>query len=106
MISSLESKTNTIQKEMGKIKITSSCNKCISLEANIVKLNQMIYKYENGQFGLKNVLSNKRYTNDKSGLTYSKFDKPSSNKKIIFVKTINNKIQLKKVQDNFQTKKT
>ena len=41
------------------------------------------------------VLIQQRYSNDKSGLGYSKFSKPSSNK-IIFVKASGNYVWVKK----------
>lgn len=52
----------------------------------IVLLNRVVEGYEKGQVGLESVLSGKRYYNDKSGLSYSKIDKPSTSKSI-FVKT-------------------
>lgn len=45
----------------------------------------MIKKYEKGQIGFENVLSKLRYSNDKCGLEYPKFDKPSINQ-TIFIK--------------------
>ena len=48
-------------------------------------MKRVIERYEKGQIGLEGVLSQQRYSNDKSGLGYSKFSKPSTNK-TIFVK--------------------
>ncbi|XP_050914601.1 uncharacterized protein LOC127129463 [Lathyrus oleraceus] len=61
------------------------CNKCESLSFQIVQLKRVLERYEKGKIGLEGVLSQQRYSNDKSGLGYSKFSKPSSNK-TIFVK--------------------
>lgn len=66
-----------MQMKLDKFK-DSTCNKCIYLEINIVKLNHVIKKYEKCQVGLENVLSKKKYINDRSDIGYSKFDKPSS----------------------------
>lgn len=59
------------------------------------------------ELGLKNVISKKRYTNERSVLGYFKFDKPILNKPT-FVKSNNafNNEQPKKVQNNFQPRKT
>lgn len=88
IISHLESKTNTMQMELEKVKTSSTCNKCNSLELKITKLNQVIWKYKKGQIGLESSESKKRYRNDISGLEFPKFYKPSSSK-IIFVKSSN-----------------
>ena len=61
------------------------CKNCESLSFQIVQLKRVLERYEKGQIGLEGVLSQQRYSNDKSGLGYSKFSKPSSNK-TIFVK--------------------
>lgn len=60
----------------------------------------MIKKYEKGQIGLENVLSRQRYSNDKCGFEFSKFDKPSTSK-TIFVKdsTQFNNVEPKNVHD-------
>lgn len=63
--------------ELDQVK-NSACTKFQSHESNIVELNQVIKKYEEGPIGLKNMLSKKRYCNDKYGLGYSKFDKPNT----------------------------
>lgn len=108
IISSLESKSNVMQVKLDKIKTISSCNKCMSPEVNIIELNQVIYKYEKDQLGLEIVLINQIYTNDKSQLGYSKFYKPSSSKKTIFVRSSDayNNVQPKNVQNNFQSRMT
>lgn len=67
--------------ELGKVKISSTCNKCNSLKLKIVKLNQVTFKYEKDQLDLDSVLSKQIYTNDTSELGYSKFDQPSSSTK-------------------------
>ena len=59
-ISSLKEKIDTMEKDSEKLKENFKCNKWIG-------------KYEKGQVGLENVLNMKRYSNDKSGLGYSKF---------------------------------
>lgn len=84
-ISSLQEKIDIMEKNSEKLKQNSACNKCKSLSFEIVQLNRVIERYEKGQLGLENVLNMQRYSNDKSGLGYSKFDKPNLNK-TIFVK--------------------
>jgi hypothetical protein len=84
LILSLESEANNMKMELDQVK-NSACTKCQSLESNIVELNQVITKYEKGHFGLEDVLSRQRYSNNKNGLGFSMFDKPSKNK-TIFVK--------------------
>ncbi|CAJ2638078.1 unnamed protein product [Trifolium pratense] len=64
-----------------------TCKECDSLSFQIVQLKRVLERYEKGQVGLDNILSQQRHSNDKSGLGYSKFDKPSTNK-TIFVKEI------------------
>jgi hypothetical protein len=63
------------------------CNKCQDQESKIVELNQVIKKYD---IGLDNVLSSQRFSNNKCGLGFSNFDKPSTSQ-TIFVKTTYNK---------------
>ena len=58
------------------------CLECESLSFQIVQLKRVLERYEKGQIGLEGVLSQQRYSNDKSGLGYSKFSKPSSSKTI------------------------
>src|ERR1051325_10654524 len=70
------------------------CNNCESLSFQIVQLKIVLERYEKGQVGLENVLSTQRYPKDKSGLGFSKFSQPSSNK-TIFVKANNQPIQEK-----------
>ncbi|KAK2450001.1 hypothetical protein QL285_009142 [Trifolium repens] len=72
---------------------------CDSLSFQIVQLKRVLERYEKGQVGLDNILSQQRYSNDKSGLGYSKFDKPSTSK-TIFVKAIDqsNKEEVNKAQ--------
>lgn len=53
------------------------------------QLKRVLGIYEKGKIGLEGVLSQQRYSNDKSGLGYSKFDKPSS-RNTIFVKASDN----------------
>lgn len=64
-------------------------------------------KYGKYQLDLKSVLRKQRNANDKSGLGYSQFYKPSSSK-TIFVKSSNtyNNFKIKKVLDKFQPKVT
>ena len=88
-ISSLEEKIEIFEKdfENEKQKMISEkknfvCLKCESLSFQIVQLKRVLERYEKGQIGLEGVLSQQRYSNDKSGLGYSKFSKPSSNKTI------------------------
>lgn len=71
---------NDLDKDKTKINIhasSSTCKKCVYLEIKVVELNKMISKYEKGKQGLDSVLSYQRYSNDRIGLGYSKFDKPS-----------------------------
>lgn len=93
----IESKANDMKVELDKIK-NLACNKCQSHEFKIVKVNQVLKKYQKGQIGLENVLSRQRYSNAKYGFGWSKFDKPSMSK-TIFVKVRNkfNNIESKKV---------
>lgn len=93
--------------ELDKIIISSIYVECNSLVLNVVELNQVIGKFEKGWLGLESILCKQRYTNDTSGLWYSKFNRTSSIK-TIFVKSINayNNVHSKKVQDNFQPKMT
>ncbi|KAK2437759.1 hypothetical protein QL285_022616 [Trifolium repens] len=97
LILSLESEANNMKMELDQVK-NSACTKCQSLESNIVELNQVITKYEKGHFGLEDVLSRQKYYNNKNGLGFSMFDKPSKNK-TIFVKenTTSNNLEQKKV---------
>ena len=102
LISSLEEKVKTIEKEHKdeKEKMISDqkqnfvCNNCESLSFQIVQLKRVLERYEKGQVGLENVLSTQRYPKDKSGLGFSKFSQPSPNK-TIFVKANNQPIQEK-----------
>jgi hypothetical protein len=101
-ISVLEEKIEKMEKgfEVEKEKMVSDqkqnfvCNKCESLSFQIIQLKRVLERYEKGQIGLEGVLSQQRYSNDKSGLGYSKFSKPSSNKTII-VKASDQPIQEK-----------
>ena len=101
-ISVLEEKIEKMEKgfQVEKEKMISDqkqnfvCNKCESLSFQIVQLKRVLERYEKGQIGLEGVLSQQRYSNDKSGLGYSKFSKPSSNK-TIFVKASDQPIQEK-----------
>lgn len=100
--------SNTMQVELDRVNIISSCNKCISFKEKIVKFNQVIWKYEKARISLESLLRKQRYTKDISGLGFSKFDKSSSSKKTVFVNSSNayNKVQPKKVKNNFQPKMT
>ena len=62
-----------------------ACKNCESLNFQIVQLKRVIERYEKGQIGLEEILRKQRYSDDKSGLGYSKFTKPSSSK-TVFVK--------------------
>lgn len=62
-----------------------TCNECQSLSFQIVQLKRVLKRYEKGKIGLEGALSQQIYSNDKTRLGYSKFDKPSSSK-TIFVK--------------------
>ena len=91
-ISSLEEKNIALEKyiESGKQKLMDEkqslvCKNCESLSFQIVQLKRVLERYEKGQIGLEEILKHQRYSNDKSGLGYSKFSKPSTNK-TIFVK--------------------
>ncbi|CAJ2657071.1 unnamed protein product [Trifolium pratense] len=94
-IQSLEEKIDTMemnfeiekQSFLEKEKQNFTCKECESLSFQIVQLKRVLERYEKGQVGLDNILSQQRHSNDKSGLGYSKFDKPSTNK-TIFVKEI------------------
>ncbi|XP_058763525.1 uncharacterized protein LOC131636971 [Vicia villosa] len=105
IISSLEEKVKIIEVEHkdDKEKMISvqednvACKNCESLSFQIVQLKRVLERYEKGQIGLENVLSTQRYSNDKSGLGFSKFDKPTSNK-TIFVKASNQPIQEKVIK--------
>ena len=92
-MSSFDEKCETMEKDFKEEKQKLSdeqkwnfvCKNCESLSFKIVQLKRVIERYEKGQIGLEGVRSQQRYSNDKSGLGYSKFSKPSSNK-TIFVK--------------------
>lgn len=78
IISSLESKTSVLKNDLDKSKTkidihvsSSTSNKCSSLETKVVELKQIIFKYEKGKLGLESVLNSQRYSNDRSGLSYS-----------------------------------
>jgi len=94
-ILSLEEKIDTMEKNfenekqsyLEKEKQNFTCKECDSLSFQIVQLKRVLERYEKGQVGLDNILSQQRFSNDKSGLGYSNFDKPSTNK-TIFVKAI------------------
>lgn len=94
---SLERKVFDAQEELEKIK-SSSCNKCKENETKIVELNKVIENFEKGHNGLEEVLSKQRYSNNKTGLGFSNFNKPRTNK-TVFVKssTISNNIETKKM---------
>ena len=89
-ILSLEEKIDTMEKDfqierqsfLEKEKQNLTCKECESLSFQIVQLKRVLERYEKGQIGLEGVLSQQRYSNDKSGLGYSKFSKPSSSKTI------------------------
>lgn len=61
------------------------CKNCESLSFQIVQLKRVLERYEKGHIGLEEILKHQRYSNDTSGLGYSKFSKPSTNE-TIFVK--------------------
>jgi hypothetical protein len=106
-IQSLEEKIDTMemnfevekQSFLEKEKQNFTCKECDSLSFQIVQLKRVLERYEKGQVGLDNILSQQRRSNDKSGLGYSKFDKPSTSK-TIFVKAIDqsNKEKVNKAQ--------
>ncbi|KAK2357503.1 gag-protease polyprotein [Trifolium repens] len=87
------------QSFLEKEKHNFTCKECDSLSFQIIQLKRVLERYEKGQVGLDNILSQQRYSNDKSELGYSKFDKPSTSK-TIFVKTIDqsNKEEVNKAQ--------
>ena len=70
------------QSFLEKEKQNLTCKECESLSFQIVQLKRVLERYDKGQIGLEGVLSQQRYSNDKSGLGYSKFSKPSSSKTI------------------------
>lgn len=78
--------------ELDQVK-NSACNKFQSLESKIIELNQVINKYEKYQICLENMLSKQRYLNDKCGLDFFKFDKPSTSK-TISIKATRNKLNI------------
>lgn len=84
-----------------------TCNKCETLEQKIIELDRVLKKYDKGQLGLENFLTKQKYFNDKSGLEYSKFNKPSTIK-IIFVKARNkfNNVESRKMQVESHPKRT
>ncbi|CAJ2660665.1 unnamed protein product [Trifolium pratense] len=94
-ILSLEEKIDTMEKNfenekqsyIEREKQNFTCKECDSLSFQIVQLKRVLERYEKGQVGLDNILSQQRFSNDKSGLGYSNFDKPSTSK-TIFVKAI------------------
>jgi len=96
-IVSLERKAFDAQVELEKVK-SSSCNKCKENETKIVELNQVIKNFEKGRNGLEEVLGKQRYSKNKTGLGFSNFNKPNTNK-TVFVKasTISNNIETKKM---------
>ena len=53
-----------------------------------MELNQVVEKYEKGEIGLDNVSSSQIFSNNKCGLEFSNFDKPSTSP-TIFVKVTN-----------------
>ena len=81
----IEKMKNNLKDEKEELIKNFACTKCESLAFQIVQLKRVIERYEKGQIGLEHVLSSQRYSNDKSGLGYSKFAKHISNK-TIFVK--------------------
>ena len=97
------------QKSSDEQKQNFVCKNCDSLSFQIVQLKRVIERYEKGQIGLEGVLSQQRYSNDKSGLGYSKFSKPSSNK-TIFVKASDQsskeKVNKPKIVRHYPKKKT
>ena len=106
-ILSLEEKIDTMEKYfqierqsfLEKEKQNLTCKECESLSFQIVQLKRVLERYEKGQIGLDNVLRQQRFSNDKSGLGYSKFNKPSTSK-TIFVKASDqsNKEKVNKAQ--------
>lgn len=80
-------KQNFLEKE----KQNLTCKNCDSLTFQIVQLKRVIERYEKGQVGLENVLSQQIYSNYKSGLGYSMFNKPSTNKTIFLRQMTNSK---------------
>ena len=81
----IEKDVNDEKQKMISEKQNFVCKNCESLSFRIVQLKRVLERYEKGQIGLEGVLSQQRYSNDKSGLGYSKFSKPSTSK-TIFVK--------------------
>ena len=97
LIVSLERKAFDAQVDLEKVK-NSSCNKCKEHETKIVELNQVIKNFEKGHNSLEDVLSKQSDSNNKTGLGFSNFDKPSTSK-TIFVKasTTSNNLEPKKM---------
>lgn len=85
--SSLEENIDTMEKdfEVKKQKQNFTCKEHESLSFQIFQFKWVLERYEKEQIGLHGVLSQPRYSNDKSGLDHSKFDKPNSSKPI-FIK--------------------
>lgn len=101
-ISSLEEKIDTMktyfevekQNFVKEQKLNFVCKECESLSFQIVQFKRVLKRYEKWQFGLDGVLSQQRYSNDESGLGYSKFNKTSSSE-TIFVKASDHPIRKK-----------
>ena len=81
----IEKDVNDEKQKMISEKQNFVCKNCEPLSLQIVQLKRVLERYEKGQIGLEGVLSQQRYSNDKSGLGYSKFSKPSTSK-VVFVK--------------------
>jgi len=97
LIVSLERKAFNAQVELEKVK-DSSCNKCQEHETKIIELNQLIKFFEKCHKGLEEVLSKQRYSNNKTGLGFSNFNKPNTNKTVfVTANTISNSIEIKKM---------
>ena len=106
-ILSLEEKIDIIEKYfqiekqnfLKKEKQNLTCKECESFSFQIVQLQKVLERYEKGQIGLNDVLRKQRFSNDKSGLGYSKFNKPCTSK-TIFVKASDqsNKEKVNKAQ--------
>lgn len=101
-ISSLEEKIDNMEKDfevekqnvLNERKHNFVCKNCESLSFQIVQLKRVLEIYEKGQVRLEDVLSLQKVSNNKEGLGYPKFDKPSSSK-TIFVKACGQPIKEK-----------
>jgi len=96
-IVSLERKVFDAHVELEKVK-GSSCNKCKEHETKIIELNQVIKNFEKGHNSLEDVLSRQIYSNNEIGLSFSNFNKPSTNKTVFGkASTIFNNTKTKKM---------